>query len=623
MLLAALSTTLAACGSEGASSYAAPSGSDVFGPTGRSPGRPVVPPRPVTPMRPATPAAGAAIPSAPDVATTPAPVGSSDVPAALPSGGAPSQAAAPEAPATISEQEQEPAAPPPTEREAARFLMHATFGPTRREIARVVELGYAGWIDAQTARPGLGSRYAWLLERGHLARDQKDFFTGFDGVMWRSLMTSPDVLRQRVALALSEIFAVDVKGIVRVGHFKAAGGAAYADLLERHAFGNFRQLLEAVTLSHQMGAYLSLVGSRRADGAGREPDENFARELMQLFTIGLVELRPDGTARTGPDGSPVPTYGQDDVAGVARALTGWERNGVVWGEHGHWSSPMRARPERHESGEKRFLGTVIPAGTGPEESLGIVLDTVFAHPNVGPFIGRALIQRLVTSNPSPAYVERVAAAFDDDGNGVRGELGAVVRQVLLDPEARTEPLLDAFTFGKAREPIVRLVHWARAFRADSENGAWAIHDLSDPARRLGQAPLRAPSVFNFYRPDHVPPNTELADEGLVAPELQIADETSLVGYANFMELVVPGGLGGVVPDYADELALAHDATALVDHLDLVLAAGRLSQETRDVVVGALESLPGDVPDAPRAARLKRVHAAVFLVLVSPDSQVQS
>ena len=468
----------------------------------------------------------------------------------------------------------DPDYPPPGESEAARFLMHAAFGgPTCAGIDRVAELGYAGWIDEQMALPGLGTRYAWLLERGHLEPSEKDFVTGFDGAMWRHLIASPDVLRQRVAHALSEILVVDVDGILRVGHFKAAAGAAYQDMLAAHAFGNYRDLLEAVTLSHQMGSFLSLVGSRRSDGAGREPDENFARELLQLFTIGLVELAPDGTVRAGPDGRPVPTYGQDDVVGLARAFTGWDVGDAMrWGGHDHWSSPMRLRPERHEPGEKRFLGTVVPAGADGGTTLGIALDAAFAHPNVGPFVGRQLIQRLVTSNPSPSYVAWVATRFDDDGTGTRGNLGAVVRAILLDPEARTEPLLDALTFGKAREPLVRFVHRARAFGAASEDGAWALYDLSDPAHRLGQAPLRARSVFNFYRPDHVPPNTALADDGLVAPELQIAHETSLVGYANFMEGVVPHGHGGVVPDYSAEVALAHDAEALVAHLDLVLAA---------------------------------------------------
>jgi uncharacterized protein (DUF1800 family) len=229
-----------------------------------------------------------------------------------------------------------------------------------------------------------------------------------------------------------------------------------------------------------------------------------------------------------------------------------------------------------------------------------------------------LIQRLVTSNPSPAYVHRIAAVFENDGAGVRGNLAAVVRALLLDTEARSDTAAADTRAGKLREPILRFTAWARAYGVTSPNGAWAVGDTSDPARALGQSPLRAPSVFNFFQAGYTPANTAIADASLVAPEFQITNETSVIGYLNFMQRAVAGSLGDLTPDYTPLMALADDAQALLDEIDLVLAANQLSPESVAAIVGALQTMPAGSD----AHRRNRIQAALLLVMAAPEFIVQ-
>ena len=325
-------------------------------------------------------------------------------------------------------------------------------------------------------------------------------------------------------------------------------------------------------------------------------------------------MRQDGTLRTNWRGQPIETYGQDTIAGLARVFTGWnldrfDRNQQDWA-----CRPMAFNRAQHEAGEKRFLGHTLAAGTPGPQALEQALDVIAAHPNVGPFIGRQLIQRLVTSNPSPAYVKRVARVFADNGKGVRGDLAAVVRAVLLDPDARRDPAPDERHAGRLREPIERFVQWARTFGATSDNGKWSIGLTTDAASRLGQSPLRAPSVFNFFRPGYVPPNSGVAAQGLQAPEFQLVHESSVVGWVNFAQQFVAGGVADVKPNYARELALAQDAAALVQHVDLLLAAGSLSDSTRRLITEAVSAMPAQTP----AQQRQRVNAAVHLTLCSPE-----
>jgi uncharacterized protein (DUF1800 family) len=352
---------------------------------------------------------------------------------------------------------------------------------------------------------------------------------------------------------------------------------------------------------------------------------------MQLFTIGLYQLNPDGTEKKGPDGRPIETYGQDDIMNLARVFTGYEHNmdhvryqRVAWQNypvvsHEFCSDPMKLDPKKHSELAVTFLGYTIPEKTPGPDALKLALDHLFAHPNIGPFFGRQMIQRTVTSNPSPAYVRRVAAAFDDNGQGVRGDLKAVWTAILTDPEALapdTDPL-----GGKLREPVLRVLGWARTCGTHSETGAYTIFNTARADEGLGQSPLRSPSVFNFYRPGYVPPHTAIAKAGKVAPEFQIQNETSTAGYINFLQWSLRWGYSDVKPSYAALLPVAHDAPAVVAWLNLHLAANQLSPATCTLITGAIAAKPLTA-DAPEGAKLDRLASACLLVLSAPEYLVQ-
>ena len=503
-----------------------------------------------------------------------------------------------------------------TEVQASRFLAQASLGSTRRDIARVREVGYAGWVDEQLAMPVISSRWEWLKSKGYDAAANKFNIAGFDNVAWRWLISSQDSLRQRVTFALSEIVVIGVDGLENAGGWKAFGGAAWLDMLDANAFGNLRNLLQQVSTSLQMGSFLTFRGNAKASATtGAVPDENYARELLQLFMIGLVELNLDGTPRL-VNGQPIETYTQTDISGLARVFTGWDIDyaGANNDIPDHHRRPMLQVPSRYETGAKTFLGLTIPAGTEATKSLTMALDHLYAHTNVPPFWSRQLIQRLVTSNPSPAYVERVARVFQNDGTGQRGNLSAVVRAILLDVEARTDSPSDQPMAGKVREPILRLLAWARAWGVRSASDNWAIGNTSDPATRLGQSPLRSPSVFNFFRPAYVPPNSAFSSSGLVAPELQLTNESTVAGYLNFMQTLVAGSISDIVPDYSTLLTLADSPAALVTEINTVMAAGQLSAATQTLIVGAINAMSR----ANDAAMRQRVNAAMLLVLATPE-----
>lgn len=490
-------------------------------------------------------------------------------------------------------------------------------GATREHIAQVQSIGYAAWLDEQIALPASPTRWDYLLSRGYNSIGNKNGEAGADAAIWRKLLSSPDTLRQRVTFALSEILVTSISGLS--GGWKAFTAAAFLDLMETEAFGNYRRLLEKVSTSAAMGEYLTYRGNVKFRAStGAMPDENYARELMQLFTIGLVRLDLDGTPRLA-GGQQEETYGLDDIAGLARVFTGWNYDlaGGNTDSPDYKRRPMTVTASAHETGTKQFLGKTIAAGASGEESLKQALDTIFAHANVAPFVSRQLIMRLVCSNPSPAYVTRVATVFNNDGTGARGNLGAVVKAILLDNEARSAPQM-ADQFGKQREPILRLAAWARAFKASSASDAWAVGNTSDPATRLGQSPLRAASVFNFFRPGYVPPNSAVATAGMVAPEFQLTNESSVVGYINFMQTVVSRGVGDVRADYTALLPLADTAQQLLDELNLVLAANQLSTSTLSLLRGAIDSMPAGND----AARTNRIHAALTLVLAAPEFIIQ-
>ncbi len=513
-----------------------------------------------------------------------------------------------------------PLAPPPpppaapTAAQASRFLAQASFAASDAEIARVQAIGTSAWLDDQFTQPRTQSHYDWMLARGYAVDTNINNFSGTENTLWRKLISSPDLLRQRLTLALSEIFVVSMAGLpVAWRGFVAAN---FMDTLEANAFGTYRTLLEAVSLSAGMGLYLNMRGNQKEDAVtGRVPDENYAREVLQLFSIGLVELAVDGTPRGGVL---TDTYGQDTITGLARVFTGWDFDGYSRIETSWAQRPMVLNATRHSTLAATFLGSTIAANTEGRAALMMALDTIANHANVAPFIGRQLIQRLVSSNPSAAYVGRVAAAFNNNGAGVRGDLKAVIKAVLLDDEARRDPSAADTARGKLREPIVRFVQWARTFGLGSPTGLWNIGNLSDPAARLGQSPLRSPSVFNFYRPGYVPPNSALGTANITAPEFQITNESTVVGWANYAQSFVARAPGETIADYGREIALASDANALVRRVSLLLAADGLAADTLATITTAVAS----ISDASDAGKLNRVYAAIHLVLCAPEYLVQ-
>ena len=561
--------------------------------------------------------------SAPAAATAAAPAALAAAALAACSGGSDSSTSPP------------PPAPPPapslTAPDAARFLTQASFGATEASIDDVLARGYAGWIEDQFGRPQ--TLHRTYVERAIAAGDptapERTYRDHVMDTFWRQAITGEDQLRQRMAFALSQIFVVsqlnaDVNNRPR-------GLASYLDMLGAQAFGNFRGLLEAVSLHPIMGLYLSSLRNQKEDAAsGRVPDENYAREVMQLFTVGLYQLNPDATPKLDGSGAPIPTYGNADVQGLAKVFTGWSWAGPdktatrFFGgtpDPDRDVTPMQAYPQYHSTSPKSFLGATIPAGTAAEPSLKMGLDALFHHPNTAPFFCRQLIQRFVASNPSPAYVARVAEVFADNGRGVRGDMKAVIRAVLLDDEARGAAALAQAGWGKLREPVIRLANWARAFAATSASGNYMIRNVADPATALGQNPLRSSSVFNFYRPGYMPPNTAIAAAGLAAPEFQITGETSVAGYLNFMRNTVNNGVGtgtDVRSAYAKEVALAGNPDQLVDRLKLLLTAGRMSDSTRAAIRDAVST----VAATGEAALLNRAKLAVYLTLASPEFIVQ-
>ncbi len=535
-------------------------------------------------------------------------------------------------------QQQQPSGPAPTRAEAARFLAQATYGPTEASINALAQSNYSAWLNTQF-------NLTQLPHRTHVARRADDLAanmqtvsqTQFRESYWAQALTGPDQLRQRAAFALSQIFVISfVDGNLAN---QTRGVTSYYDMLAEKSFGNFRDLLESVSLHPMMGTYLTSLRNQKEDTAsGRVADENYAREIMQLFTIGLYELNNDGTYRGG---TPTETYTHEDIKGLAKVFTGFSwyagpnladrTNNRFFGGNAHAERdfrPMQAYNQYHSVSEKRFLGTVIPAsGTANADGdLRIALDTLFNHRNVGPFIGKLLIQRMVTSNPSPAYVGRVAAAFNNNGSGVRGDMKAVWRAILLDPEARNYDS-SSTSYGKVREPILRLSHFLRAFKVSSTSGDFTGLDNTDnTTNNLGQSALRSPTVFNFFRPGFAPPNSAAAAAGLVSPELQLANEVSVAGYLNYLRsnwLTVNAGRD-LQLDFSAELALADNPGALVDRLNLLLMSGQMSSALRTQIIDGItgRTIPTTNQTNIDAAKRDRVFIGILLTMASPDYMIQ-
>lgn len=571
-----------------------------------------------------------------------------------------------------------PAAPPAvaltgvTATDAARFLTQTTFGPKKSEIDALTGGNLDTWITAQIALPYTSHQTAVRDDRTTYGGSQS--FTNWNAIhppnrqsaWFKNALTAPDQLRHRVAYALSQILVIS--DVSLGGDNQTEPVAHYYDVLGQGAFGNFRTLLENVTLHPMMGNYLSSLRNGKANpAAGTTPDENYAREIMQLFTIGLSMLQPDGTLALGSDGLPVPTYNQTTITELAKIFTGWSYFGTTnfrsgGGSVDSFTRPMILFPAFHDDGIKNLapvLATPIPAAQGGVRDLQLTLDALFTHPNTAPFISKQLIQRLVTSNPSPAYVYRVAQKFVNNGSGTRGDLGAVIRAILTDHEARSPVVAANPSYGKLKEPLLRLTGLLRSFNASSASGrflgyrntvdgvpitsatprpataaqinqapnAFSATRFDNVQTSLAQAAMRAPTVFSFYRPDYVLPGP-LATAGLVAPEFEITDDNFAISLPNALRTYVNAAIpttGGVptpaapyvvIPDFTFEQTLVATPAALVDHLNLVLASGSLTSATRTRITTALTALPTTT------STIDRVRNAVLLVLTSPAASIQ-
>ncbi|MEM6672448.1 MAG: DUF1800 domain-containing protein [Planctomycetota bacterium] len=530
--------------------------------------------------------------------------------------------------------------PDPVSRAAAvRFLNRATFGASLADTDVVAREGYARWLDGQFQLPPT-LLLPTLVQFGCAPElPNIDDCPDYDPdpqiqlrriQWWTNATYAPDQLRQRVAFALSEIFVASALDDELAD--RSVLIVDYYDTLARGAFGTYRELLEDVTLHPVMGVYLSMLKNRKADPVeGTRPDENFAREVMQLFSIGLAQLDPTGQPLLDAQGEPIPTYDQDVIVDTARALTGWTYasdvppNGNVYDflDLDARLGRMVPWPAFHDTGAKTIVGGIqIPAGLSAEGDLAAVLDALATHPNVGPFMGRQLIQRLVTSNPSPAYVGRISAVWDDDGSGVRGNLGAVVRAILLDPEALGGHAAAPTTFGKVREPILRVTGIWRAFEATGTSNEIALV----ATELLGQAPMEAPSVFNFFSPSFT--TSTLASQGLVAPELQISTHSAITRLSNALTfMILEGNDLTADPNYPDPVlqlaavrSAAGDVTELVDLLDERMLGGTLESGARTALETYLETIPNSGDGEPAGAR--RAAEAIALLAMSPAYGIQ-
>jgi uncharacterized protein (DUF1800 family) len=560
-----------------------------------------------------------------------------------------------------------PTAPPPPEspqKIAARLLAQTTFGATRTEIDRVAAMTPDAYLTEQFG----------IAATSHLTTVRNDPnyplqpWAVMPPSIWKQYFESNDQLRQRVVFALSQILVISQQNNTLLD--QSCGPAYYLDMLGTHAFGNFRNMLKDMTLSPAMGEYLDMKGSAKADPIlNIIPNENFARELLQLFSIGTVMLNIDGSVQL-VDGKPVDTYTEATAQEVARALTGWTFAGQDQTKTWRWlypdvpypsdaataakactawSSPMapwtanyRSSDDTrnitgpaHDMGPKTLLSypgadshkRVIPAGQTPAQDLDDVIENVFNHPNVGPFIGKQLIQRLVTSNPTPAYVTRVANVFNNNGAGVRGDMKAVLRAILLDQEARSPISAQGANFGKLREPVIRFTHMHRAFNARMTAGYASIWDLGG-SDALGQSPLRAPSVFNFYPPDFSPTGPlSQAVPSLVGPEFGITNSATISGFMDFSKWGIIGGFGQsesdqgkwLRPDYSFYTGLAGNPTQLVDALDIVLLSGSMSTQFRTRLIDVATKLTDS--NATTQAN-ERVKTLLWLILNSPEYSIQ-
>lgn len=525
--------------------------------------------------------------------------------------------------------------------EMARFLAQAALGYDAKDLEAAADLGIESWIDEQMNMERseyltVTDSFAQVLYDFYIAQgeDPEDISNNpgwqhFRYSWWNNAVYGKDQLRQRVAYALSQILVISDQTDLG-GH--ARGLASYYDMLSRHAFGNYRDLLYEMTLHPCMGFYLSHLNNPKAiPEYNINPDQNFAREIMQLFTIGLYELNIDGTRKKDAQGNDIPTYTNNDIVELAKVFTGLGFGASLEGmnppEFGNniygadMTFPMRMYEDWHQEGEKKLIRNItIPSGQSGIEDIQDAIDMLFNHPNTGPFISRLLIQRMVTSNPTPAYIARVASTFNNDGNGVRGNMKAVIKSILLDEEARSCESTTDPSFGKMQEPVLRHTQFLKAVGVESPSKYFFNHGYGFQINTI-QHPLSSPSVFNFYLPDHKPTG-ELSEANLVAPEFQILNSLTSLNYANlvfawtFYEYTTDNWENEYFrspTNASGYFESAQDDEVLINQIDLMFTNGTMSEDTRDII---RESI-GWIPPTLNGAR-EKINVALYLTLISPD-----
>jgi uncharacterized protein (DUF1800 family) len=476
------------------------------------------------------------------------------------------------------------------------LLEQSTWGVNPSSLSHLQAVGVQAFLNEQFAAPV--STYAAPASTDDMTFVQNRFFN--------SALTGQDQLRQRVAWGLSQIM---VASGVKINNPSAF--VLWQNMFLNDAFGNVSTLLTDVTLSPTMGNYLDMVNNDKPNN-GVDPNENYAREVLQLFSIGLKQLNPDGTVQLDGSNNPIPTYTQDTIEGFAHTFTGWTyptKPGATaqFRNPEYYGGPMIPFDSHHDTGTKLLLnGVTLPAGGTTQADLTAALQNIFNHPNVGPFISKQLIERLVISNPSPEYVGRVAAVFADNGSGVRGDLKAVVTAILLDPEARRgdDATQAQPNDGKLKEPVLFITNLLRAMNGVSDGAT-----LSDRASDMKQPPFFSPTVFNFYHPDHV-----IQGSTLIGPEFEIFNTSTTIARINLVNTLVYGQVSNTTTvDLSGYVPLAANPDQLVTAIAAVMLHGQVSDSTRSTLVSSLSAISDST---------RRTKAAFYLIGSSSQFQVE-
>jgi len=521
-----------------------------------------------------------------------------------------------------------------SDQEVVSFLSKMTFGASRGDIEGAINRDASELLSEEFAKP---PSYILPFVMDYTDDNEGVQHRSYSAAFWNAMVDGDDQLRQRMVFALSQITVISD---LNMGD-RPRMNAHYVDTLYKHAFGNYKELLKEITYTPAMANFLTYY--RNMDNSNQNPlqtpDENYAREFLQLFTVGVTELNIDGTQKL-VNGMPVETYSNEDIVGLARVFTGLSCGGIdFWNcEDYDEIAPLVMYQNYHSKNEKQFLGKTIGAYVDGDAAIDQAIDHIFEHPNLAPFIASRLIQRFTASSPTPEYIERVATAFENGsytsadnaqfGEGVRGDLKATLAAILLDEqffngEAKSN------TDGKIREPVLRFIHWARAFDVGNvfAENEWALLFHARSNEGLGQQPFQAPSVFNFYRPGFIAPQSYSGNEGLTAPELQIIHEGSVIGYSDWMlEYVFNSSptrdpsLDSFVPDYSYEVTLAETPDQLAEHLDILLLGGLMKNKTKERITTILNEMPirSDHEDNTADDRWNRVAVAVYMAVTSTE-----